>query len=199
MFHIPSTGKYLTAWRNWLATRYKHRNQNFPDEAILCWFSGFSGAGHVVVYVPGKGFYSSPYSPSKLARYQQGTNTHAVLPSIAQIEKTYGVTYVGWSEDIEDKRVAEPDIIDDMVPRGVKIRLYQDIWHKSPTEAQINGIPDKVTDLDKWLADVKASDDWQRLDKRLANYDNLSKQLADCKSSGGGTFTVLKKGNYRVE
>lgn len=88
--------------------------------------------------------------------------------------------------------------VDDMIPRGVKIRLYQDIWHKSPTEAQISGVPDKISDLDKWLADVKASDDWQRLDKRLANYDSLTKALADCKSSGGIKPTVLNKGTYEV-
>jgi hypothetical protein len=55
--------------------------------------------GHVTVNVPGHGIYSSPY--------QKGTS-HAVMSSIAEVEKHYGVKYLGWTEDLNGVRVVEP-------------------------------------------------------------------------------------------
>lgn len=87
-----------TAWKAWQQTQFKHTDQNFPSGVSFpVWFSGAGGAGHVAVYTP-NGIYSSPYSLA---------SGHNVLSSIAQVEKLYGVKYVGWSEDIEGKRVIE--------------------------------------------------------------------------------------------
>lgn len=94
--------KYLYAWLGWKGSAYKHPTRTMPNVAVPLWFSYVRfgiNMGHVVVYVPGKGFYSSPW--------KQGT-THAVLPSIAEVERIYGVSYVGWSEDINGLRVVKP-------------------------------------------------------------------------------------------
>lgn len=100
LFRTPHL--YNTAWEAWTKTRFKHTDPHMPNAPVPVWFSYFSGGvnyGHVVGWVPGKGFFSSPW--------QRGT-THAVLGTIAQIERIYGVKYVGWSEDIAGVRVAAP-------------------------------------------------------------------------------------------
>lgn len=97
-----------TAWSAWEASQFKHFDAVPTDVAVPCWFEypvGSQGPGHVVDSVPGKGFYSSPYSTYTTAQYQQGNNTRAVLPSIAEVERLYHCKYVGWSEDISGVRV----------------------------------------------------------------------------------------------
>lgn len=89
------------AWVAWQQTQFKHTGPIPTDVSVPCWFSYYVNGineGHVVASVPGKGFYSSPW--------KQGT-THAVLTSIAEVERIYGVKYVGWSEDILSKRIVE--------------------------------------------------------------------------------------------
>lgn len=87
------------AWMAWMETKYPRYDPPPTDVSFPLWFSFYSGGinqGHVVSYVPGQGYYSSPW--------QTGT-THAVLSSIAEVERIYGATYVGWSEDILNLRV----------------------------------------------------------------------------------------------
>lgn len=91
-------GSGTNAWDAWEQTKHKHTDAIPTDVAVPVWFSYwatiagvYANYGHVVISVPGQGFYSSPY--------QLGTD-HAVLSSIAEIERIYGVEYVGWSEDI---------------------------------------------------------------------------------------------------
>ena len=90
------------AWTAWLNTQFKHEDADLPtDVSIPMWYSYEENGeqlGHVTINVPGVGIYSSPW--------EQGT-THAVLPSIAEVERIYGVEYVGWSEDISKVRVIE--------------------------------------------------------------------------------------------
>lgn len=105
VFHNPAPG--TTAWQAWLQTKY--RVSVDTNAYIAHWFSGAGGAGHVVIGNPLAGFHSSPYSLSASAQYQQGTTTHALLPSIAEVERIYGVKYVGSSLDILGLKVAEGD------------------------------------------------------------------------------------------
>lgn len=112
VFHAPAVEN--TAWEGWLAAKYKHYDRNLPDVSVPLWFEYwgllngiYKNYGHVVDYVPGKGFYSAPYSTSTTVPYQEGTNTRAVLPSVEEVERIYHCRFVGWSEDISNVRVAK--------------------------------------------------------------------------------------------
>lgn len=105
--------RYSTAWQSWENTQYKHpTSENIPnDVGVIVWFDhwGTYGGqygqyGHVVSWIPGKGYLSSPTSG-----YGQKW-----LSSIEEVERAYNATYVGWSEDINGLRVA---IIDTPQPK----------------------------------------------------------------------------------
>lgn len=90
--------KYPTAWQAWENAQYKHTDQSFPSVPVLVFFSGAGGDGHVEVYVPGQGFYGSPYNTP---------TGHIMCATIAQVEQHYGVKFAGWAEDVDGVRVAE--------------------------------------------------------------------------------------------
>lgn len=102
------------------ATKFKHApSQPLPDVPVLLWFDhwgayndglgpyrgvpvgGVANWGHVTPYIPGKGIYSSPANPN--AGY-----SFDVYSSIAQVERAFNAKYIGWTEDINGLRVAEP-------------------------------------------------------------------------------------------
>lgn len=95
-----------TAWASWEMAQWKHYDRDFPAVAVPCYFShmgDYDGSGqiknwgHVVVWIPGSGFLSSPGSG-----YGQQW-----FGSIEQIEQYFRCTFVGWTEDINGMRVAE--------------------------------------------------------------------------------------------
>lgn len=182
VFHIASTGKYPTAWSNWQKAKYKHGvNEPLPkDVAILCWFSGYGGAGHVVVSVPSKGFYSSPYSLDKTKHYQEGTNTHALLPSLSEVERIYGVKYVGWTEDIEDKRVAIADnnaTVEDMVNKGDITNLFQWLLGRKPDSKSFEMVGQRWPVVVKHIVMSKEYQDRQKKINSDSKYQDLVNKL----------------------
>lgn len=160
VYGLPA--KYPTAWKGWQATKYKHKDQNFPDVSVPCWFSYISGGvnyGHVVVYVPKKGFYSSPW--------QKGT-TRAVLSSISEIERIYHAKFVGWSEDINDARVAKPaesSTVIDMLNKGDIVNMYQRELGHAPSDQTIKDWLGK-SGLDLWYR-ITTSPEWKQRQKAL--------------------------------
>lgn len=100
--------RYNSAWDAWEATQYKHSTaESLPDVAVIVWFSHFGtygepptydNWGHVVSYIPGRGFLSSP---------SVGVG-QKWLATIEEVEQFFNSKYVGWSEDINGLRVAEP-------------------------------------------------------------------------------------------
>jgi hypothetical protein len=98
--------KYPNAWQAWEATQFKHGvAESLPNVPAIIWFSHFASYqgkydnwGHVVTYVPSKGFLSSPATG----------NGQLWLSSISEVEKTFNAKYVGWSEDINGLRVLSP-------------------------------------------------------------------------------------------
>lgn len=94
--------RYESAWQAWEATEHKHTDA-LPDVAVPVWFEHwgnygyYANWGHVVSYVPGMGFLSSPTS---------GVG-QVWLPDIASVERTFNSKYVGWTEDINGLRVAD--------------------------------------------------------------------------------------------
>lgn len=103
-FGIPATG-VLTAWASWQMSNTKHRNRNHPKNVdVAIYFSGAGGAGHVVVWKASKDkYYSSPY------RFWQ---LRARFSNLADIERIYRCSVVGWTEGVNGyrvvKKVAEP-------------------------------------------------------------------------------------------
>lgn len=98
------------AWQSWEMAANKHADQNFPGVPVPCFFSytlNHVNEGHVVWHVPNVGFYSEPYTTRKGAQYQDANGTHALLPSIAEVERIYGVKFVGWAEQLNGHRVCQ--------------------------------------------------------------------------------------------
>jgi hypothetical protein len=102
--------RYNSAWDAWEATQLKHStDENIPtDVGVVVWFSHYgtygdpayyANWGHVVSWIPGRGYLSSPTS---------GVG-QKWLGSIEEVERAYNSKYVGWSEDINGLRVAKID------------------------------------------------------------------------------------------
>ena len=150
VFNAPV--KHPSAWAAWNATTLKHQDRNFPTVAVPVWFShmgnydgsGMKNWGHVVAYIPGAGFLSSPGSG-----YGQRW-----FGSVEEIERFFRCTFVGWSEDINTLQVAtwtedktpkpEPTVRTYTVVPGDTLwgiaTLYYGDGSKYPVIAEANGI-----------------------------------------------------------
>lgn len=106
VFGAPAGFAHATA--SWNAARFKNTSREMPNVAVPVYFKWINrivgdpnygvDQGHVVVFVPGRGFLSSP-----------GVGYGSTwFDSIVAVEKYFGATYRGWTQDINGKRVAEP-------------------------------------------------------------------------------------------
>ncbi|WRS30610.1 hypothetical protein U6G28_02670 [Actinomycetaceae bacterium MB13-C1-2] len=94
-----------TAWDAWMAVKHRHGpGEPIPNVPVILWLSHwntyngtYKNWGHVVYWIPGRGFLSSPGSG-----YGQEW-----LSSVAAVIARFGGAYVGWSEDISTQRVAQ--------------------------------------------------------------------------------------------
>jgi hypothetical protein len=95
-FGLPA--KYGTAIEAWNASRFKHRDYNFPAGAwVPLWFT-VKGvpAGHVVLRAPDGRIYSTT---------ALGRTTATIHPNLAHLMSVYAgadlaLTYQGWTEDV---------------------------------------------------------------------------------------------------
>lgn len=186
VFHNPAPG--TTAWQAWLQTKF--RVSVDPNAYIAHWFSGAGGAGHVVIGNSVAGYHSSPYSLSSAAQYQQGTTTHALLPTIAEVERIYGVKYVGSSLDILGLKVAEED---DMSTIGdVEARILIKYIYGYRNELDIEGaIPGLVGGESNTVIRVMDAT------PTAAAYQQQIKEWQN-DNPPDPTATVLKPGKYQV-
>lgn len=84
------------AWSNHLT--FKHQDRNIPAGVYVpIWFSGYGGDGHAAIYKDNV-IYSSPLSHKAM---------RDVILTIEDMERKYGVTFVGWSEDLGGIKVIE--------------------------------------------------------------------------------------------
>ena len=86
------------AWQGWAMTKKKHKDRNFPKNVYFpIWFDGWWDGyryGHVAIaHYDGSSLkiWSSPITNKPYAD---------IWTSIEQVEQNYGMTFVGWSEDI---------------------------------------------------------------------------------------------------
>lgn len=141
------------AWQGWLNTKFKHADA-VPNLSVPVWFSwtGTIGGitqnwGHVAVSTP-QGVYTNPLTGSG----------HRVFPSVAALATNYGVSYVGWSEDIGNLRIIE----------GVKMLSKEEIiviydLAFDTEDSQVN--PDVITaftgkPLDELITFLHADPSW---------------------------------------
>lgn len=90
---------YQTAWQAWNGTELKHISQDFPPVSVPVWFDSWATVngvyaryGHVVAWVPGRGFVESGT--------RQGGKGQQWHLTIAEVERYNNCKFVGWSEDM---------------------------------------------------------------------------------------------------
>lgn len=170
-----------TAWQGWENAKYKHTD-GLPNVSVPVWFDYWQDGiryGHVAVYVPGQGVYSSPW---------QTTYGHAVLNSVQEVERIYGVKYVGWSEDISNVRVAsgEEEMITDI---NILNSLYQRYRGRNASQPEIDQFLGKASyhDIITLLGEGdEAQQAFQDLTVgHVARRDNWEQQINDLKALSG--------------
>lgn len=188
-------GSYaLQGWND--IVQNKHADWYIPlDVYVPIWFDGeWNGEqlGHVAIYYNGQVF-SSPYSDK---------TTYDKLGSINEVERIYGMKYIGWSEDIGGTIVITKE--DAMNANDVG-DLFQIARGQNPTPKELKewvGKPmkelkDVLRSQSSWADSVKnqqvgavaRKDDWESQIMALRRENQaLSKQ-----------GTTLKPGTYIVK
>lgn len=99
VYGIPS--KYATAALGWEYAAYRHVGEQPPsDVSVPVWFK-WGTEGHVAVWVPGVGIYSTTAQGVKIFGSIQ-----ALINYIGG-----GIEYLGWSEDVDGTRVVQPAVV----------------------------------------------------------------------------------------
>lgn len=111
-YGLKWTGYY--ALDGWNKNKSNHQDRNIPCGVYVpIWFDGYwTGVryGHVVIYKDGV-CYSSPWSAVSAA-----AGRHDTLGSIADVERIYRMSYLGWSEDMNGQYVIKGKEEKAMVP-----------------------------------------------------------------------------------
>jgi hypothetical protein len=127
-----------TAWDGWTnRTSGKHADWNIPSGVYVpIWFDGYWNGqrlGHVAIYKDGK-IWSSPYTNKPYAD---------VIGSISEVERIYGMKYVGWSEFVGPTRVIE--FVNNNITLAQLNALFAEILERAPDQAAINYYVGKKT------------------------------------------------------
>jgi hypothetical protein len=145
------------AWDCWNNhTVNKHDDRNLPSGVYVpIFFSGYHGQGHTAIYKDGE-VWSSPITHKPYAD---------TWGSIAEVERSYGVTFVGWAEGMGGTTVIQwhddaPAI--PMVTLDQLTQLYNDYLTRSPDQSGIDTYVGKVP-YDQVKADILASPEYLAL------------------------------------
>lgn len=102
-FGVPEYSARATQAAN--KTKFRHATRTMPDAAVPVWFwhqgtygEGYGEYGHVVIWVPGRGFLSSP-------GYGYGQEW---LSSLSAVEARFNCRFRFWSEDMAGIRLVQP-------------------------------------------------------------------------------------------
>jgi hypothetical protein len=124
-FNLPlAGGTAWKAWNNYVSNR--HEDRNLPTGVyVFIWFAGYAGQGHVALYKDGH-IWSSPY------RHKP---TNDEFNSIAEVERIYHVTYVGWSDNLAGVQIAKyqadqaPYTITPIEPKRLHVQANHYKWN----------------------------------------------------------------------
>lgn len=166
VFGVPND--YPSATVAWEDAQFKHPGEQPPiDVAVPVWFSYNGPDGHVAVSVPGKGIYSTSAQGDK------------VFGNVAELVSWMGegMTYLGWSEDINTIRVVEgeEEMVDDATARAMLSAttiLAQDgaAPDRQPTTQEVENLIGR-TPLDA-LNQIMTYQPWKNNYAKVKYYDN---------------------------
>lgn len=128
-----------SAWDSWTRiTKKKHHDRSFPKNVIIpIWFDGYWDGeryGHVAALNTATGeIYSSPWKKTSA-----DAGRHDVLTSIADVERIYGMTYVGWSEDIAGQVVIKEE------EESVAIIQNKENWYNRCNDTHLRMTSEKL-------------------------------------------------------
>lgn len=147
VFGAPA--RYESAWQAWENQKIRHApSEKLPNVPVLLWFSHYGtygtparygNWGHVAVWIPGRGILSSPVTNGWDGRGNP-IRTQQWFPDIPSLERAMPCTYAGWTEDINDLRVArnEPDPKEDEdMARILNAKTTTDHTKPSATENKV--------------------------------------------------------------
>lgn len=174
-----------SAWVAWQHQQHRHGPaEPLPPVPVPIWFShyGTYGSpptygnwGHVAIHVPGDAIYTSPAGGFGQGRYA----------TIAQIERAFNATYVGWSEDINGLRVAEPGEEDDMFSDADRAVLNNIAKQTSLNQAIYDALFKRGETSQGYHAGV--------LPMLNAVYDAQFKETETSRGTPGGTLVSLRE------
>lgn len=124
----------------WNRNKLNHADRNIPAGVFVpIWFEGYWNGvnyGHVAIYKDGV-VYSSPYT---------NKNSHDQLGNIATVERIYGMSYIGWSEDIGGTKVISPVEEDEVIPtRDLLKSLIYNYTGEFPNEQEYERYVGKIS------------------------------------------------------
>lgn len=134
-FGVPEYSARATQAAN--KTKFRHATRKMPNVAVPVWFwhqgtygEGYGEYGHVVIWVPGRGFLSSP-------GYGYGQEW---LSSLSAVEARFNCRFRFWSEDMAGIRLVQPTGKPNPTPpkpkkKGLTVKHY----HRKDKDARSRG------------------------------------------------------------
>jgi hypothetical protein len=137
---------YLTAWDSWVGSKTKHMDKYFPAGVAVPLYFAMEGvpAGHVVLRLADGTIFSTTEAEA------DRPTRHPNLDHLMGVYARAGLplTYLGWTEDIEDTPVISTTINllegIDMNPEQLAA-LIRTIVHEEVTTALVYSVKDGVT------------------------------------------------------
>lgn len=96
-FRLPANQS--TAIGAWRTAKHKHRDDSTPPAGVpVYWSGGSSGAGHVAISLGG----------GQIITTDLPSTGHISVEPLSAIHAEWGLTYLGWTEDLEGIRIWWP-------------------------------------------------------------------------------------------
>lgn len=174
-----------TAWKAWGNCQFRHTDELPIGVYVPIWFSGYGGLGHVSI------LYRRPDNQIQIWSSPISHKPYAdVWGSIGEVERRYGVTYAGWSEDIAGVKVIEltndgVETVNDDSARQIGYHyLGRNGFDGKPNalaspQADLQGKPLTNAQLQAWFLSAE-SKEWRdsRLPSVYSQRDSLNAQVA---------------------